>query len=94
MAAMIRLENVNKFYTAASNVVMALSNIQLTFSKGEFVAITGESGSGKTTLSGVIGGMLGYESGELLIDGKPTSHFDDSDWERYRRDYISYVSQE
>ena len=89
----LALENVSKFYTTPANVVVGLNNINLSFSRGEFVAITGESGSGKSTLSNVLSGILPYESGELLLSGNPTSHFDSSDWERYRRDRISYISQ-
>ena len=94
MKPVLSLENVSKFYTSATNVVVGLDSVQLAFHRGEFVAITGESGSGKTTLSGVLCGILGYESGEMLFDGKPTSHYDSSDWERYRRDHISYISQD
>ena len=94
MKPVISLENVSKFYTSATNVVVGLDGVQLSFRRGEFVAITGESGSGKTTLSGVLCGILGYESGEMLFEGKPTSHYDSSDWERYRRDHISYISQD
>lgn len=91
--AILTLQNVSKFYTSPTNVVMGLNNINLSFQPGEFVAITGESGSGKSTLSNVISGILPYESGELYFGGKPTSHFDSMDWERYRRDHISYISQ-
>ena len=94
MKPVISLENVSKFYTSATNVVVGLDSVQLSFHRGEFVAITGESGSGKTTLSGVICGILGYESGEMLFEGRPTAHYDSSDWERYRRDHISYISQD
>lgn len=94
MKPVISLENVSKFYTSATNVVVGLDSVQLTFHRGEFVAITGESGSGKTTLSSVVCGVLGYESGEMFFEGKPTSHYDSSDWERYRRDHISYISQD
>ncbi len=65
----------------------------LSFSTGEFVALTGESGSGKSTLAHVLGGILPYESGELYIYGQPTSHYDAYDWSKYRRDLISFISQ-
>lgn len=94
MQPLLSIENVSKYYTSATNVVVGLNNVQLSFRRGEFVAITGESGSGKSTLSNVVGGILGYESGELLFEGRPTSHYDSSDWERYRRDNISYISQD
>ena len=94
MQSVLSLENICKYYTSQSNVVVGLDRVNLRFSRGEFVAITGESGSGKSTLSNVIGGILGYEGGEMLFEGKPTSHYDSSDWERYRRDHISYISQD
>jgi polar amino acid transport system ATP-binding protein len=37
--------------------------------------------------------MLPYEGGEMLLNGNPTSHFDSGDWERYRREQISFISQ-
>lgn len=94
MQPVLSLDNVSKYYTSASNVVMGLNSVRLSFRRGEFVAITGESGSGKSTLSNIIGGIIGYESGEMLLQGRPTSHYDSSDWERYRRDNISYISQD
>ena len=89
----LRLEGLSKFYTGTSSVVMGLNDVNLAFHPGEFVAITGESGSGKSTLAHVIGGILPYESGEMYLAGKPTSHYDSMDYERYRRDQISFISQ-
>lgn len=90
---LLTLQNLAKYYTSAQSVVVGLNPTNLTFCRGEFVAITGESGSGKSTLAHVLGGILPYEGGELLFKGKPTSHYDSSDWERYRRDCVSFISQ-
>ena len=90
---LLSLQGLSKFYTTAQSVVVGLNNISLSFQAGEFVAITGESGSGKSTMAHVLGGILPYEGGELLYMGKPTSHYDAADWERYRRDNISFISQ-
>lgn len=89
----LSLEGLSKFYTSAQNVVVGLNQVNLRFYRGEFVAITGESGSGKSTLAHVLGGVIPYESGEMYVDGRPTSHYDSGDWERYRRDSISFISQ-
>lgn len=79
---LIRLSGLSKFYTGGQSVVIGLNSLNITFSRGEFVALTGESGSGKSTLSHVLGGILPYESGELFFRGEPTSHYDSTDWER------------
>lgn len=89
---LLSLQNLCKYYTG-TNVVVGLNHLNVDFRAGEFVAITGESGSGKSTLAHVISGMLPYEGGEMLLSGNPTSHFDSGDWERYRREQISFISQ-
>ena len=90
---LLELARVGKFYTGAQSVVVGLNSVSLSFSRGEFVAVTGESGSGKSTLVSVCGGLIPYESGEMFFNGKPTSHYSGLDWERYRRDNISFISQ-
>ena len=90
---LLELRDVSKYYTSGQSVVMGLNCINLSFCAGEFVAITGESGSGKSTLSKVIAGILPYESGEMVVNGRPTSHYDGTDWEHYRGHGISFISQ-
>lgn len=91
--ALLELKGVSKYYTGAQSVVVGLNSVDLSFRSGEFVAITGESGSGKSTLAHIISGIVPYEGGELLISGRPTSHYDSGDWERHRREKISFISQ-
>ncbi|MGN0629544.1 MAG: ABC transporter ATP-binding protein [Oscillospiraceae bacterium] len=90
---LLTLQNLSKYYASAQQVTVGLNSINLSFCRGEFVAVTGESGSGKSTLAHVLGGILPYEGGELLFEGRPTSHYDSADWERYRRDCVSFISQ-
>ncbi len=94
MSELLSLNNLSKYYMAGQTVTAGLNGVSLAFAKGEFVAITGESGSGKSTLSHVVAGILPYEGGELYVQGHPTSHYDGVDWESYRRDWVSFISQD
>ena len=93
MGAILKLENICKYYYSNNTVSLGLNKINLEFHLGEFVAITGESGSGKTTLLNVIAGLDTYEDGELYYNGENTSHFDENDWEEYRKNKISFIFQ-
>jgi ABC-type bacteriocin/lantibiotic exporter with double-glycine peptidase domain len=48
-----------------------LKDLSFTFSKGDFVGISGESGKGKTTILNLLLGFLPAGSGEILINGLP-----------------------
>ena len=90
---MLQLTKIKKDYYVAGNPVPALSGIDLGFKKNEFVAILGASGSGKTTLLNIIGGLDRYTSGDLLVDGKSTKEFSDTNWDAYRNATIGFVFQ-
>lgn len=90
---LIELRDIGKIYVSDENVSVGIRGVNLKFNKGEFVAITGKSGSGKSTLLNIISGMDSYEEGELLINGQPTSHYVQEDWEEYRKENISFIFQ-
>ena len=92
--ALLTLKDVGKIYATDGNVAVGIRGVNLSFERGEFVAVTGKSGSGKSTLLNVISGMESYEEGEMLIEGEPTSHFAQPDWEAYREEYISFIFQD
>ncbi len=93
-APLLELKRIGKIYVSESNVSVGIRGVDLTFERGEFVAVTGMSGSGKSTLLNVISGMDTYEEGEMLVEGEPTSHYMQKDWEEYRKQYISFIFQD
>lgn len=92
--AFLKLCDIGKIYSSENNVAVGIRKVNLSFDKGEFVAVTGKSGSGKTTLLNVIGGLDSYEEGEMYIEGKPTSHYIKSDWDEYVAKYVSFIFQD
>ena len=50
-----------------------LQNISFTLHRGEIVGISGLVGAGRTELARAIFGDLPYQTGQILIDGKPVS---------------------
>ncbi len=56
-----------------ASVNRALSNVELSVEKGEFIAILGGNGSGKSTLAKHINAILYPTEGYVLVDGKDTS---------------------
>lgn len=77
---------------AAARQVLAATDFRL--DAGEVCVITGPSGSGKTTLLGVLGGMLLPTSGEVAIDGEPTSRLRDAHRAEVRRKKVGYLFQD
>lgn len=90
---MLQIKEISKSYTTGDFTQKALDEVSVSFRKNEFVAILGPSGSGKTTFLNVIGGLDKYDSGDLIINGKSTKDFSDSDWDAYRNNSIGFVFQ-
>ena len=90
---MLSLKNIRKSYTTGEFTQVALDDVSVNFRKNEFVAILGPGGSGKTTCLNIIGGLDNYDSGDLIINGKSTKKFSDTDWDAYRNNSIGFVFQ-
>ncbi len=90
---MLELKNISKIYHTAGFSQKALDGVSISFRENEFVSILGQSGGGKTTLLNVIGGLMRYDEGDLIIDGKSTKKFTDKDWDFYRNVRIGFIFQ-
>ena len=65
----ISLRNLTKNYFVGEETIRALHEIDLSVSKGEFVAIMGASGSGKSTLLNILGCLDLPTKGDYFLDG-------------------------
>ncbi|MDC8756618.1 ATP-binding cassette domain-containing protein [Janthinobacterium fluminis] len=73
--------------------VPALSDVNLSLDRGDWLAITGPSGSGKSTLLNIIGCLDHPSSGSYLIDGIDTAQLSDAMRAGLRSHYIGFVFQ-
>ena len=90
---MIKTVNLTKEYVVGSQKVKALSGINLSVDKGEFISIMGPSGSGKTTLMNIIGCLDTPTNGTYHLNSKSVSDLSDNELAHIRNDEIGFVFQ-
>ena len=83
----IELKNVSYSYNDEKKII---SDLSLKIKANSSVALVGESGSGKSTIIKLIMGLVKYQEGNILIDGKELSKINLSSF----YDNVTYVSQE
>ncbi len=92
--SVLELKNVYKAYKLENkDTFTALSDINVTFDKGELVSIVGESGSGKSTLMNLIGGLDSDYTGTINVSGHDLKDFKDKELDDYRKKKIGFVFQ-
>lgn len=84
----LELKNIVKKYNNEKEKI--LDDVNITFSKGEFVSILGESGSGKSTLMNIIGGLDLNYSGNVMYNNKK---LEKSNVDDYRKNKIGFIFQ-
>lgn len=87
---LLEVKNVSKIY----GDLHALSNINLTIKKGDWVAFMGSSGSGKTTMMNIIGCMDKPTIGEVILDGQDITKESQSNLTTIRREKIGLIFQQ
>lgn len=71
-----------------------LDDVSFDLGRGDLVVVRGPSGSGKTTLLAIVGAMLSPSSGEVHLDGEPTSRLRESHRAEVRRRKVGFVFQD
>ncbi|MBD2867810.1 ABC transporter ATP-binding protein [Paenibacillus arenilitoris] len=89
---LLKARNLNKVYPGKV-AYKALTNIDLTINKGEFVGIMGPSGSGKTTLLNMVSTIDRPTSGELRIGGEDPYELSREKLAHFRRRELGFVFQ-
>ena len=89
----IELKNVNKIYKTKAEEIHILKNVNLSFSKGNFVSIQGKSGSGKTTLLNILGLLDVPTNGDMLIDDKLINYKGEKIKNKIRNEKMGFVFQ-
>lgn len=65
----LEISGLDYSYHTKAGETKALSGIELSVRKGEFLAIVGPSGCGKSTLLNLIAGLLPVQEGSITIEG-------------------------
>src|SRR6476646_6700297 len=92
-SAVIRVEELHKYYEMGETRVHALRGVSLVISRGEFVAIMGASGSGKSTFMNILGCLDRPNSGRYLLEGMDVSQHDKKALASIRNQKIGFVFQ-
>ena len=85
--------NLSRAFSMGAQEVTALRGVNLTVSRGEFVAIVARSGAGKTTLLNILGGLDQPTSGSIRIEGKELTAASEPELVQIRRSTIGFVFQ-
>lgn len=92
---MIQITNLKKDYTSKTGVTTnALKGINLNIGEKGLVFIIGKSGSGKSTLLNVLGGLDNITEGQILINNKDLTKFNEKELDSYRNTYVGFVFQD
>ncbi|MFQ9923812.1 MAG: ABC transporter ATP-binding protein [Beduini sp.] len=95
MNVIVELRDLGKIYYPNTNQeVIALKNINLTISVGDFLVVMGTSGSGKSTLLNMITTVDEHTSGDILINGRSISTMTSADKAKYRYQSLNFIFQD
>jgi putative ABC transport system ATP-binding protein len=90
---MIKLTDIEKIYQAKKMETLALSNINLEVTEGEFISVMGPSGSGKSTLLNIIGLLDAPTRGQVVLNGEQIDVYKDRRIAKLRNEMVGFIFQ-
>jgi putative ABC transport system ATP-binding protein len=87
------VRGVRKTFEAENAPVRAVRGVDLTVSRGSFVALMGPSGCGKSTLLNLVAGLDVADEGTILVAGEEVTGRSEDDLAKLRRRHIGIVFQ-
>jgi putative ABC transport system ATP-binding protein len=90
---LVKMEGVTKIFRTEDVETHALSNIDLSIDRGDYVSISGPSGCGKSTLLSLLGLLDSPSSGKYFMNGMDVSQITAAERTRIRNREIGFVFQ-
>ena len=88
---MIELRGISKVYQLGGVDYPALTDIDLTIERNEFLALTGASGSGKSTMMNILGCLDTPTAGRYRLDDEEVAGLDEEQLASVRNRKIGFV---
>jgi len=89
----IKMSNISKVFETQALETHALTDINLTINKGDYVSISGPSGCGKSTLLSLLGLLDMPSSGQYFIEGEDVSQLSLDQAAETRNSKIGFIFQ-
>ncbi len=90
---LIVLRNIAKTYRRGEETISIFTDLNLSISSGDFVAMMGPSGSGKTTLLNLLGGLDRPSGGTILFEGLPIEKLSENQLSAWRAANVGFIFQ-
>jgi putative ABC transport system ATP-binding protein len=91
---MIKLINIEKYYSNKFVKTWVLRQIDLEINEGEFISVMGPSGAGKSTLLHIIGMLDDASGGEYFFYDEPVHKMKEKERTRLHQQHVGFVFQQ